>query len=508
MKNCETGIQKFFNILLKVPRYIYCIFLLVILILMVFVCPFYKHILLTDFVNNNYLYLILAVIAGALLAILSIKIKFDEKKYKIFILMGLIILFCLQMFVVYGKLFVAGWDVHEIYFPKDTNDYYFSIYPNNLFLRGFFSCVQNIIFLPIYNFLISHVPAIASISVSSIVYIFAVFLSCVCVLLSVLLLTLIIKHLLGSKISIIWFVFISIFVGLMPWILVPYSDTFSLFFVSLIVYAYFCITNKCKKITIMLIAGIIGFSIKPVVIFVLVSIIFVEICLLIINNSKIRILNIKQILVVLLACVLSFGFVFLVKNSTNLNIDTNKERTMTHFLMLGFCPEKEGIHSEIDDQISDSASNVNDRENLNLKKTKEYINSMGIAGTFKLLIKKTLANYSDGTFMWGKDGGANFCLKQIGNNKIVNWYYDNYAPFAQVLWFVLLLGSLLNLFTKNSNKSIYVSCTILLLQSTFLMIFECGSRYLIMFLPFFIILACTGLNDFSNFLECKLNKVK
>lgn len=493
------------NYLLDVSVYIYWAIIILVLILTVFVAPFYKHKLLTNFVNDNWLYFLFALVIGVIFSIFIIKKIPKINKLNKFLICGSIILFLLQIYAIYGKLFVAGWDVHRLFYPEFENDHYFSVYPNNLFLKGVFIITQNILIQPCMNFLSNFISAIQNNTIESYNYFFFAILSAWSVLASVILSTLIVKKLFGNKVCIFFFIFSSIFIGLSPWIMVPYSDTFAMLFTTLILFSAINVKNKKTKFSIIAISTIIGFNIKPTVIFAFGALLIVYVIRII--NNKNLIPKIKTLIPIGLCVVLTFSFIVLVKNNSGFEINKDDEHTMTHYLEMGLNPNEEGLCNDYDRFISESTNSVSERESANINQAKKYLKQMGLTGTIGLFAKKIMCNYGDGTFMWEKDAGPNFYRTKIGHDKLVNWIYDNYSPVFQILWFLLLAGCIFIIPLRNKNLCIYIISITLIFQTIFLTIFECGSRYLILYLPYYSIISVFGWKNFSAIIFKKF-KVK
>lgn len=520
----RNNIMKFFAFLPNLTMYIFCIFILFTLITCVFVFPNLFHPLQKEYVKYNWLFLTIAICLGILLIIsfCIFKLKYRKKQklnYKKFFIIAPLILFVLQIFIIYGKFFIAGWDVGRIFFTTPANDYYFSIYPNNLFMKGIVTCISNIIkiipglttyILNTASSLVKNPDILAKISeqtaAESITYGIFVFANCIFINLSVLFTSLITKKLFSQKISLFVYLGSAIFIGLMPWILVPYSDTFAMFFVILILYSYINIHNTSKKLIIISLSAIIGFNIKPTVIFILISIILIELCFYIYDfknknnlffNKTNRNTLIKNILCITISCIISLGIVTGIKNVPDINIDKNKEYTSTHYLMMGSNCITWGYYFEDDVKFSDSFPTVEEREKHNIELWKGRLGLMGLDGSADLLFRKNMANYSDGTFMWAMEAGPMFSSLDIGKNELVNWIYNNYHHAAQIIWFFILIGCILSFIKSKNNKYISSMALSLIFLSLFLMIFECGARYLILYLPCYIILSTSGWREFS-----------
>ena len=114
------------------------------------------------------------------------------------------------------------------------NSDYMSMYPNQMFLAGFFR--------RIYFFVTQTLAA----SFDD-YYMLLVLLSTLCVLFAVIMSAFITKKLVNSFVGVIAFVLGALFLGLSPWIMIPYSDTFAMFCTAFILFSYVCIEKKYIK---------------------------------------------------------------------------------------------------------------------------------------------------------------------------------------------------------------------------------------------------------------------
>ena len=129
------------------------------------------------------------------------------------------------------------------------------------------------------------------------------------------------------------------------------------------------------------------------------------------------------------------------------------------------------------------------------------------------LMKKTLANFGDGTYAWGVEGGfydvtfpdKNNTLSPFLKNLYYNTgaYYSYFATFEQFIWLSLLVcssGAVFYYGTDRKRRTETVSVILLTLIGLmlFVTLFETRARYLFIYGPFFIISACIGLQGYID----------
>lgn len=446
-----------------------------------------------------------------------------DKTFKRVVLIGTIILIVLQLFIIAGARFIAGWDVWFITNIGDTTQIeYFSRYPNQLFLYGAFTGFAHFLqALGISNYYLGLI-CLSSLSVAACVPMTAY----------------IAKRIAGHAVGYGAFVLSAVMCGLSPWIMVPYSDTFGMFFTVFILWCYVCLDKQvqnqdeqtsalagvhvdaridartCCRWFLMGLAVVIGYAIKPTVIFVFVAIVVIELIQWFASfaphgsrgsQSSKDPYDLRKTATAIVACafgiVLAFALTSLVKNSTY-DVDDNAAFSATHFLMMGANPVSGGVWSVSDVEFSDAANTPEERSKANLVEFKNRVMAMDLPQANMFLLKKLLTNFADGTFAWEIEG--DFYTQIIGTNEAVLNFYgissdaslDNntFAPLSQVLWLFVLAGCILIVLGRRPLKAETVIAFTLLMLSAFLMLFEARARYLFLYLPFFIILGTMGWN--------------
>lgn len=413
-----------------------------------------------------------------------------------------VLLFLLELVIVRGCGFATGWDAGTITNFEELNANYYSTYPNQLFLAGVFQRINQLA---------------AAFGIQD-GYTCCVIFGCLHVSASVFLIAQVARQVGGLKAGCCCFAASFVFLGLSPWILVPYSDTYAVFWTTFILFCYVCIKNKPIKVFCILLGSVIGYSIKPTVVFVLVAIVLVELVCQI-NLRRRKNANETQIAAkpcaseskkqslllsvfsAFLALGLGFFLVFEVKD-IGVSIDDSKALSFTHYLMMGFNPETKGAYSESDVLFSLDQPEQK-RQNVNIKVWEERISQMGKRGLIYFFATKSLSNYADGTFSW--EGEGHFYSSISGDSDILKSLYgigygqeNLFAPIAQTIWLFVLFGLILACFLCNkASKYECVAMLSILMLSCFLLLFECRARYLFLFIPFYTLLCVLGWRELS-----------
>lgn len=535
-KLAPSKLTRFLQAIPVFLRNCFVVWIAAVVILVVLAPPFLTYACKIPIDSWNPLFFFLAIGLGLLgigVAYYFNKHKNKSKRDKTFkrvVLIGTIILIVLQLFIIAGARFVAGWDVWFITNIGDTTQIeYFSRYPNQLFLYGAFTGIAHFLqALGISNYYLGLI-CLSSLSVAACVPMTAY----------------IAKRMAGHAVGYGAFVLSTVMCGLSPWIMVPYSDTFGMFFTVFILWCYVCLDKQvqnqdeqtsalagvhvnahidvrtCCRWFLMSLATVVGYAIKPTVIFVFVAIVVIELIQWFASfaphgsrgsQSSKDPYDLRKTATAIVACafgiVLAFALTSLVKNSTY-DVNENAAFSATHFLMMGANPVSGGVWSVSDVELSDAANTPEERSKANLAEFKNRVMAMDLPQANLFLLKKLLTNFADGTFAWEIEG--DFYIQIIGTNEAVLSFYgispdaslDNntFALLFQVLWLFVLGGCVLIVLGRRPLKAETVIAFTLLMLSAFLMLFEARARYLFLYLPFFIILGTMGWNRLRRLID-------
>ncbi len=425
-----------------------------------------------------------------------------------------VLLLCFEIFVSLNALFRSGWDVGMLYdtayynvfdkFPIikfDCSKSYFETYPNNVFFllyEMFFAVVVKLIgkgpktlsFLLVMN--------------NCFIFVLAGFMLYFCVR----------KVTQNRKISLSAWIMYAILVGTSSWFLVPYSDSLGLLFPIFILFVYmFYNKNIYLKTFLISFLAFLGYQIKPQILIVFIAIIIIKL-LDIYKFDKKNVLKIfKQVFVVFLTYLLislPIGYV----KSNIMKLDENKKIGLTHFLMMGMNTETNGVWSGEDVSFSSSFPTTSIRTQKNLEEFTKRVKKIGISGLALHLRNKILVNFNDGTFFFGEEGSfyvwsypTNLKTSEFVKTFVYSngKYYIYLATIRQSLWLIILFLMLFSCL-KSKDKDVLVVQLSLIGLFLFEMLFEARSRYLFIYVPYFIILSNLGLNLLGNRLMKKYKK--
>lgn len=306
------------------------------------------------------------------------------------------------------------------------------------------------------------------------------------------------------------------------WVTIPYTDGMSIFFPILILRCYQKIEHgTAHKILWWISIGILsywGFKMKPTVLIVLIAIVLTEIINIISDFSREKIKNISMITAVLFICFLFSIPIFQIAiHSTGININKELDTGALHMIMLGLNNERDGFWNEADVNLSTNITNKTERKKAQMNIIMHRLNEYGLIGLLRHTARKTLVNFNDGSFAWGVEGGFYTQIYKEKNSVTSPFFRDLFyndgnayrtlSTIEQATWLGILFFSGCCIFLKR-EKIFMVSVLSLLGIIIFVTIFEARARYLMIYVPIFIMVAVVNLKSISSYTYAKLQELK
>lgn len=430
-----------------------------------------------------------------------------KKKASLISMIVFFAIILLQIFILSNVTTAIGWDVGIIISNVNHPDKisgYLSDYPNNqlyYFIMYFYNKIVSI-FFPTFNgnWLVFQILNLVFIDMAAILLYKAT------------------KNLYGKKNAyLVLYLYMFLFM-LSPWIMVPYTDQISLFLTTVVLYLYSNIKNISGVslfLTVVVIGSIIGISflIKPSSIVYIIALAIIEV-LKCFEESQFPF----KIIIITSLILGSFfvplmSFKSFMNNQNVVKIDSNKAMPWTHFVMMGLTGNGGYNFNDIkrDQSIKDPILRKESNKEIIMQRLADH----KTAGYVKFLVQKHFNNTDRGDFGWGRDGTPQIAEKKA-KNSIQAFLRDIYYQqgrktnilrfYMQIIWIVILIG-LMSSFKVNSKKYDTL-CGKLTIVGAFLylLLFEGGrSRYLIQYLPFFLMVSSIGL---ANICILFMNKIK
>lgn len=417
------------------------------------------------------------------------------------------ILLCIQLVLCFHAYFITGWDVRGILDCAyafaggyaDIHIAYLSMYHNNVPLVMLFSAIIRVLRMMLGN-----------VGMDRCVYVLIAF-QCLLNTMAGFLCRWVALKITSSRrcancISLVY----SLFIGISPWLMIPYSDSVALFFPIAIAAVYFLDVGDEKKWIKWGIIGVLsgfGYMIKPQVLISTIAIGIVE-CIRIVDMKKIRkgILHLLSMLAVLIAIVGPVKSAILELPPVELR--PHQRMNLLHYVMMGLGTKTNGAYDWDDVVLSSTQQSLEEKRAVQIPEIKRRLKDMGAGGLSEHLKKKMLTNYADGSFAWAREGEfyriwiedkddvlSPFLksLIYVGSDR-----FPYLLMYFQCIWLALLTGCAFEgLFLCKKRRMIDSKVCVLMLSvigiTIFQLIFECRARYLYLYAPFYVLLGVSGI---------------
>lgn len=296
-----------------------------------------------------------------------------------------------------------------------------------------------------------------------------------------------------------------IWLALFPMIIVPYTDTWVLPLVSLTILMWALMVKKNINYVVKILCAVImssaivgAYFIKPSAVITAIAIALVEL-IRVGFRGEIGKDTVKNLGIIACLCVSFIGFFFMAKSTINnqkyVALEKDKAMPPIHFVAIGLIGN--GGYNPQDASDMYRAKDTNEIKEISKRKIKERLEQKGPLGYIRFLLHKQNMNTADGTFGWNAEGA--FLDQQMPTKgvekRIAEYIYPNgrrlhdFSFVAQVWWIVWLFILLFGCTSKN-DRITWMTRLAIIGGMVFLLLFEGGrSRYLIQFLPSFLILA-------------------
>lgn len=417
-------------------------------------------------------------------------------------------LFVLQLVLCYFSYFLTGWDAGMmleyarwvgVYGATTVNDLYYSMYPNNVLITMIFGGIMRV-----FAWVTGGEPGLERCALAVIA------VQCLLNTLTGAMCWDIMRRWTRSR-AIAWMTALvyAAFVGLSPWLMIPYTDSTALFLPVLILWLYVL----KERLGMWAFAGIgllagFGYRLKPQAVIVVIALVMVEaaygLCARHIKRMMV------QLGVLLLAMLVMIGpFFDAVVRLSGFDLDEEMNVGALHYVMMGLNEASNGGFYAGDEKITISVPTRAERKAIQLAEIESRLQRYGLSGMAAHLAKKTLTNYADGTFAWAIEG--QFVNQEIEDKdslispllkRLV--YPDEHGQvlvlgtYAQCIWLALLLGALMGSLTllagKCDESPLFLTMMLAIIGLTaFELLFEARARYLFIYAPVYVMLGVNGL---------------
>lgn len=309
-----------------------------------------------------------------------------------------------------------------------------------------------------------------------------------------------------------------VLVGISPWKIAPYTDTYGLIFPIICIYFFVCyrkaehLWSKYLCILLSITVGMFGGFIKPNIYLVVIAIFFNEfVCLLADYKKKWKFVLTEIILVVVLA---GGGEAYKSYIIDEIGLDINKEveASWQCYFYMGLNEEATGSYSDdLSLMIGEFQTSKSDRNKAALERAVTRMKDRGFWGSIYFYLKKMVMTFNDGLFGWKtevwihENYPATTTINTALTQRLRSIFWGNelrydvggYNAFCQLAWIFSIMGIPGICLCKDKKKEDY-GIFIICFLGIFLyqMLFEARARYLFVFLPVLLPVAILGIQQY------------
>lgn len=288
-------------------------------------------------------------------------------------------------------------------------------------------------------------------------------------------------------------------IALSPYILYPYTDTFSIPFPILALFVFLHIRKPVLKWFLISLLCFFGASIKPTVLIVFIALAGLGVCGFLAEKAEKGWWKRAAALMAAVALGAAPGLAFQ-KGATIYMTGSAKpeaQLSMTHYLMLGMNGETCGGHSQADVDFSSSFPTLAERQKANLERAWERVDDRSITENIGFLLAKAYKAYADGSFashssflemnIPERTNAISVFLRRLyhKNGDLMLWC----QTLVQMLWLGILALCAAAAFRQRQKSAVALLCLTLIGLTAYLLLFEVWPRYLFLYAPFFVVLS-------------------
>lgn len=317
----------------------------------------------------------------------------------------------------------------------------------------------------------------------------------------------IVKRLFNNFTACFSLILISLFIPFYAYSTICYTDTTSMFIPVAFIFTFIKLkdaTNKKSKISYSILLGFlcfISFGLKVTALITLIAYIIISLF------NKTILSTLKYLTIAFITFIILYtSYIFMINKTNIINMKYKETQVIpfTHFIMMGMTGS--GAFSAEEWQYTFSLPDKEARKEAHINKIKERLSSYKVQGYIKFLSQKaTNQTWGNGTY----DFETILNSYNIDNNIIHEFlledgkYFTFISYYCQIYHFVMLLFILLSfiysLKIKNENSDYINICQLSIFGLLiFLLIWETRSRYMLNYIPIYIIVTISGINYMSK----------
>lgn len=318
----------------------------------------------------------------------------------------------------------------------------------------------------------------------------------------------IIKRLFNNFTACCSLLLMAFFIPFYAYSTICYTDTTSMFIPVAFLLTFMNLknaNNKKSKIAYSILLGFlcfISFGLKVTALIILIAYSIISIF------NKTILQTLKYISIAFITFIILYSsYVFMINKTNIINMKYKDTQVVpfTHFIMMGMTGS--GAFSAEEWQYTFSFSDKNSRKEANINKIRERLSAYKVQGYIKFLSQKaTNQTWGNGTYDFETVLNSYNIDKNIMHEFLLNdgKYWTPISYYCQIYHFVILILILISFIYSLTHEHDKISNYIDICQLSilglllFLFIWETRSRYMLNYIPIYIIVSISGLKYLSN----------
>lgn len=278
----------------------------------------------------------------------------------------------------------------------------------------------------------------------------------------------------------------------------PYTVTYSLPFMTLLIFLALLLKEKNLSITKRIIYSVCfglclvcGYYIRPTIVIPLVAIVICAFIYLLLKREKLKNIILPTVIIALVSIISFVGI-----GSFNKMYVDNGDNTfpVTHWIMMGL--HRDGTVTTEDNDFTNSFPTSEEKKAANIEEIKKTLSSYGVSGLIRHTVNKIPITWSRGesnyVIRMQQDANQNSLYKFIVGEKRDGVIL--YCQAFRIVTLILCLFGLIKQLLKNKFDFSFFNILLIFGGILFYIIWEAKSAYSVPFLPFLFILATYGLS--------------
>lgn len=301
-------------------------------------------------------------------------------------------------------------------------------------------------------------------------------------------------------------------VGISPWKMAPYTDTYGMVFPVVCIYFYLCFRSSKKAavkylyLILSLSTGMLGGFIKPSIYIVVIAVVAVELVRILVGDWKEWICFCVEILLVVFLVFGQKEYKNYFINEIGLDFNEEIEADWRHYFLMGLNEENTGSYHSADTTIfGEFQTSKSDRQRACIERAVARLKERGVLGTVWFWTRKMTMTFNDGSFGWECEVWINDYYPELATNSTftqlmrdIFWtnsrYTGRYNTFCQLAWIFCMAGFPgICLYKKEEREKNTIFPVVFLGIFLYQMLFEARARYLFTFLPLLIAISICGM---------------